>query len=61
MDGFELCRGLRANATTCATPIVIVSSKNQRADRVWALEQGASAYVTKPYTSAEIIDSIRRY
>lgn len=61
MDGFELCRGLRANATTRATPIVIVSSKNQRADRVWALEQGASAYVTKPYTSAEIIDSIRRY
>jgi CheY-like chemotaxis protein len=28
---------------------------------VWALEQGASAYVTKPYTPADIIDSIRRW
>lgn len=60
MDGFELCRGLRANEATKATPIVVVSSKNQRADRVWALEQGASAYVAKPYKPEDIIESIRR-
>jgi twitching motility two-component system response regulator PilH len=60
MDGFELCRGLRANDTTKSTPIVVVSSKNQKADRVWALEQGANAYVAKPYKPEDIIDSIRR-
>jgi len=60
MDGFELCRGLRAHESTKSTPIVIVSSKNQRADRMWALEQGATAYVAKPYKPADIIDSIRR-
>ena len=60
MDGFQLCRGLRANESTRTTPIVIVSSKNQKADRVWALEQGASAYVAKPYKAEDIIDSIRR-
>lgn len=60
MDGFELCRGLRANETTRSTPIVIVSSKNQKADRVWALEQGATAYVAKPYKPEDIIESIRR-
>jgi twitching motility two-component system response regulator PilH len=60
MDGFELCRGLRANEATKATPIVIVSSKNQRADRVWALEQGATAYVAKPYKPEDILESIRR-
>lgn len=60
MDGFQLCRGLRANEATKSTPIVIVSSKNQKADRVWALEQGATAYVSKPYKPGDILDSIRR-
>jgi twitching motility two-component system response regulator PilH len=60
MDGFELCRGLRANANTKNVPIVIVSSKNQKADRVWAMEQGATAYVAKPYKPEDILDSIRR-
>jgi twitching motility two-component system response regulator PilH len=60
MDGFEVCRGLRANDSTKSTPIVIVSSKNQRADRVWALEQGATAYVSKPYKPEDIIESLRR-
>jgi twitching motility two-component system response regulator PilH len=61
MDGFQLCRGLRAHETTKATPIVMVSSKNQKADRIWALEQGATGYVAKPYKPADILDSIRRY
>jgi twitching motility two-component system response regulator PilH len=60
MDGFELCRGLRANEATRSTPIVIVSSKNQKADRMWALEQGATAYVAKPYRPEDILESIRR-
>jgi twitching motility two-component system response regulator PilH len=60
MDGFQLCRGLRANEATKLTPIVIVSSKNQKADRVWALEQGATAYVSKPYKATDIIESLRR-
>lgn len=60
MDGFSLCRGLRANDATRAIPVVIVSSKNQKADRIWALEQGAAGYVTKPYTPEEILEQIRR-
>jgi twitching motility two-component system response regulator PilH len=60
MDGFELCRGLRANEATKKTPIVIVSSKSNKADRVWAMEQGATAYVTKPYKPEQILESIRR-
>ena len=60
MDGFELCRGLRANEITKKTPIVIVSSKNNKADRIWAMEQGANAYVAKPYKPEDILDSIRR-
>lgn len=60
MDGFELCRGLRANEATKKTPIVIVSSKNNKADRIWAMEQGANAYIAKPYKPEDVLDSIRR-
>src|SRR5262252_5418772 len=60
MDGFELCRNLRAHEATKSTPIIMVSSKNQKADRMWALEQGATGYVPKPYKPQDIIDSIRR-
>ena len=60
MDGYQLCRGLRANESTKTTPIVVVSSKNQKADRMWAMEQGATAYVSKPYKPADILDSLKR-
>ena len=60
MDGYELCRTLRANEATKSTPIIMVSSKNQKADRVWAAEQGATGYVPKPYKAQDIIDSLRR-
>ncbi len=60
MDGFSLCRGLRANDETRGIPVVIVSSKNQKADRMWALEQGAAGYVTKPYEPEDILEQIRR-
>jgi twitching motility protein PilI len=50
MSGFELCRSLKRNPATQKVPIVICSSKNQEIDRLWAMRQGADAYVTKPYT-----------
>ncbi|GAB4189091.1 MAG: response regulator [Wenzhouxiangellaceae bacterium] len=61
MDGFETCRNLRANEATSKIPVVIVSSKANKADRVWAMEQGASAYVTKPYTADDIHDVMQRF
>lgn len=61
MDGFQTCRQLRAQDSTRDVPVVIVSSKNQKADRMWALEQGASAYVSKPYRDTDILDVIRKF
>jgi len=61
MDGFETCRMLRNDETTSRIPVVIVSSKSNKADRVWALEQGASAYITKPYTEADIQGTLAQF
>lgn len=59
MSGFELCRFLRRNPGTQKVPIVICSSKNQEIDRLWAMRQGADAYITKPYTREQLLRAIK--
>ncbi|MUG97198.1 response regulator [Scytonema sp. UIC 10036] len=59
MSGFELCRSLKKNPMTQTVPIVICSSKNQEIDRLWAMRQGADAYVTKPYTREQLLRAIK--
>jgi len=59
MSGFELCRSLKKNLTTQKVPIVICSSKNQEIDRLWAMRQGADAYLTKPYTREQLLRAIK--
>lgn len=58
-DGFGTCRALAKDSTTKDIPVVFVTSKNQKADRVWAQMQGAKGYVTKPCSASDIIDSIK--
>jgi two-component system, chemotaxis family, response regulator PixH len=59
MSGFELCRSLKRNPVTAKVPIVICSSKNQAIDRLWAMKQGASEYITKPYTRELLLRAIK--
>jgi twitching motility two-component system response regulator PilH len=59
MSGFELCRSLKKEPTTEKLPIVICSSKNQEIDRLWAMRQGADAYITKPYTREQLLRAIK--
>ncbi|AFZ04363.1 response regulator [Calothrix sp. PCC 6303] len=59
MSGFELCRALKRNPQTQKVPIVVCSSKNQEIDRLWAIRQGADAYVTKPYTRDQLLGVIK--
>ncbi|MBC1240547.1 chemotaxis protein CheY [Nostoc linckia z18] len=59
MSGFELCRSLKRNPITAKVPIIICSSKNQEIDRLWAMRQGADAYITKPYTREHLLRTIK--
>ena len=60
MDGFAACRKISDRDETSHIPVIMVSSKNQKVDRMWAERQGARAYVTKPYTSDEIHAEIQK-
>ena len=58
VDGFQACRNITSDKDLASIPVVFVTSKNQRADRVWGELQGGKGMITKPYTQAQIIDTI---
>ncbi len=57
-DGYDACREISQDQNTSGIPVVFVSSKNQKADRVWAELQGGKAFITKPFTPEQILDQI---
>lgn len=61
MDGYEACRSLQQNPQTKSIPVVFVSSKNQKADHLWAKMQGAKGLIGKPYKPSEILDTLKAY
>ncbi len=58
MSGFELCRCLKNHPATAKIPVVICSSKDQDIDRIWAIRQGAAAYLTKPFSQEQLIRAV---
>ena len=59
LDGLEVCRQLRRNDRFARTPILILSARSEEADRVVGLELGADDYVTKPFSTREVIARVR--
>ncbi len=57
-NGFQVCRKLRSETNTEDIGIVMLSSKNQDHDRLWAERQGADGYLTKPYNDQELLSCI---
>jgi DNA-binding response OmpR family regulator len=55
-DGFELCRRLRGDADV---PILILTARDEEADRIIGLELGADDYVTKPFSPRELVARVR--
>ncbi|MFZ1829064.1 MAG: response regulator [Candidatus Competibacteraceae bacterium] len=61
MDGYAACRLLGNEGETKGIPVVFVTSKKQKADRLWAQMQGGKAFITKPYTADAIIDQLKAF
>jgi two-component system response regulator RegX3 len=56
ISGVEVCRALRAESDI---PILMLTARDAEADRVLGLELGADDYVTKPFSSAELLSRVR--
>src|SRR3989337_379499 len=60
MDGFEVCRILRTNTRTSHVPIIFLTQKDERSDKLQGLELGADDYVTKPFDIEELQLRVQR-
>ena len=54
MDGYEVCRRIRADQATAFLPVVMITASGPR-QRVTALEAGADDFVTKPFDQSELL------
>ena len=58
IDGFEVCRRIKENALTRDIPVVMLTAKKSSADQSRGLAVGADAYITKPFKSGKIVETI---
>ena len=54
IDGYEVCRQLRTNTRTSHIPIIFLTQKDERSDKLQGLELGADDYITKPFDIEEL-------
>jgi DNA-binding response OmpR family regulator len=54
MDGYDVCRELRSNLRTSHIPIIFLTQRDDRSDKIAGLELGADDYVTKPFDIEEL-------
>ncbi len=55
MDGYQLARALRANPRTELIPVVFLTAKGERKDRLAGIRAGVDAYLTKPFDPEELL------
>jgi diguanylate cyclase (GGDEF)-like protein len=61
IDGFELCRRVRANPALQFTPIIFVTRKGELEARVRGLELGGNDYIAKPFEPQELVARVRSH
>ena len=54
IDGYEVCRHLRTSTRTSHIPVIFLTQKDERSDRLQGLELGADDYITKPFDIEEL-------
>ncbi len=58
IDGFKATREITRNDSTSHIPVIILSSKSDDTDQIWAERQGASGYLTKPAREKALVSAV---
>ncbi|WP_432823557.1 response regulator [Trichloromonas sp.] len=61
IDGFEVCRRIKSDPATRHIPVIMLTAKKSREDMVRGEKVGADWYITKPFKSAMVIETIQRF
>lgn len=60
-DGFDLCRRIRKTTAMARTPILFLTARSDEVDRVLGLEIGGDDYITKPFSTRELIARVKAH
>jgi two-component system, chemotaxis family, chemotaxis protein CheY len=61
MDGIELIRNVRSNATLKFTPVVMLTTESQEAKKQEGKQAGASGWLVKPFKPEELLDIVKKF
>lgn len=59
ISGFDVLRSVRSDKSLETLPVIVLSAKGQAADREAAETTGATAFITKPFSNADVIERVR--
>jgi len=59
-NGYEILKVVRADSRLSNLPVVVLTAKGQEKDRQTALELGANAFITKPFSNQDLVEQINR-
>jgi len=59
IDGFEVCRRLRADEATAVLPVIMVTALKETEDRIRGLEAGADDFISKPFDRGELLARVK--
>ncbi len=59
-NGFQATRDISRHPETSSIPIIIITTKDQETDKIWAMRQGAKDYIVKPAKEADLMARINR-
>ena len=59
VNGWELCRRLKQDPATRAVPVIMLTARSEEGDKVLGFELGADDYVTKPFSTRELVARVR--
>jgi CheY-like chemotaxis protein len=61
MDGYTACSRIKANQATKGIPVVMLTGVGHELNKKFAQEMGADGYITKPFSSSDLIDTISQF
>jgi two-component system alkaline phosphatase synthesis response regulator PhoP len=59
INGFSVCRAIKADATLKESHVIVLTAKGQEVDREMGFREGADQFMTKPFSPREVVENVR--
>ena len=60
LDGYEVCKAIKANPDTAHIPVILLSAKGRNVDQKMGFDVGADDYITKPFSPRKLVERINQ-